>query len=553
MRKLLIGISLSVLCAMSDIQPVEAGLRMRDVSLSVGTDGLQPTRLEVGGTGGTYDKIVDQDLHFSATVKARVRGGRPHLHKIFNAHLVIRPPAGSRAGPQDSEFQKQWTYQLLAQNYETRKLDLSPNVILPVWKLRGHRARIIAACNDRGPSALDQTISYSVPVVFNVRAGLLANYVSGSDTATLAIPIVCRALLPPTVGQGFKFEHGDIKVIDIELFRSTFGYNHNPNAGAKCQKLRVLVRLRANRNGAVKFKLWKKVGNAAMTSKETVLEAKHDGSGGFKAEYAEVISVNKQTYVQLKAEELVNPVNKSTPWKMITLTCTSAGGGGFTVGSPQQDPVPPQPPHQVKAEVSLQDLTGKKSCPREGRAIIAFQTNRPDPIPYRIRCTLGGLVEDVAQTAPHSSGGWIAPAIETFTVSQAAMYKCNVALPPGTGSNTTGTYKTVAVAYRDFWCVNRIVEPHPGGITGVRPTGQTSTVGSKVTNPSRCRMEWRTSCQRVPEQKCRKVTKTKCTQMPKSECRNVRTRTCRAKTSLSDAVNSQLHACPKVELQGGSR
>ncbi len=526
MWKNIASLSLCALCAVAYSQPAEAKLRVRDVSLTLGPSGLEvPTRLEVSGSDGKYDKVLDEYLHFGVRVEARVRGGLPHKHRIFDAHLIIRPPDGSRAGSPNAATENQLKYQLLPLNYETRRLNLSHNVMLPVWKLRGHRTRIIEACNEAGSGQSEQIIQYALPVVFNVAAGSVGKAVRGSDGATLDIEIVCRELPAPRVsGQDFKFEYGDLKVTSIELFRSTFGYNHNPNAATKCQKLRVLVRVRTNRTGAVKIKLWKKVGGAAMASKETVLGAEHDGQGGFKAEYTEWITVNQQTFVQLKAEEFASPVGKSTAWKTITLTCTSAGGGGFTVGTDQPDSLPPSAPQEITGEMSLYSLKGK-TCPREGRALVSLNSNKNLDIPFKVVCSFAGTTEGVAKTAPHSKGGWIAPALAKFTIDKTKKYHCRLYAK---FKNDPENYKFVAVAEKDFACFSSpIVEPHSGGLTGVRQTVPSSTGGSNIANPPNCRTTWKETCKRVPDRRCSTVFKTTCTQVPKTECKNVRTRSCK--------------------------
>lgn len=534
----------------------EAKPRLQNVSITIASEGYSgpPTQIEVTGTDGQYTSILGSQVHFPVRVKGRVRGGKPRFDRIKDAYLFVRGPSGTRASGTGNDTFK---YNLMPLNYRTRKFDLTHRVDLPVWKLGDHRQRIVQACNDliaeQGPPQTNRTINYQVFIraVLTAHIGNHGGFgywdVKRSNDTSLTIPVICRRIVPPTATGTVGFDHGAMKVTGIQLFRSTYGYNHNANAGTKCQKLKVLVRLKTNGPGYVKFRLWKKVGNGAMQDNLHFPTAAHDGNGGYKAEYTEVITVNEPTYVQLKAEELVNTVGHSTPWKSINLKCTSSGGGGFTVGAPQQDPLPPQPPLKIVPQLSLNDLSGKKRCAREGTAVIAFKTNRPDPIPYKFACSFGTVVNGVAQTAPHSKGGWIAPAVAKFTIDKTKTYHCRLyALDKETDETIVAT-----VAERDFSCANRVVDPHPGGLTDGKPTGHLSVSGTKITNPQKCLTTWKKTCNRVPERKCSKTVKTTCTQVPKTSCRNVRTRTCKMvpKVQCRMQVTRSCKRVPKVNCR----
>lgn len=539
---------LSVLCAFAFVQDVEAKPKLRGVSvIANGTD----AKLEVTGKDGVYDKISDAHLDFAVTVKARVKG-LPLSRDIWEAFLTIPSPAGTRASATGNTSS---TVNLLAENHKPRKIDKTVTVQLPVWKLGDHRKRIIDACNERGPAQLDREQHNILPIKFTVGANLtrgasgfgMDSLTYKSNQTTMIFPIICRPIDPPVASQDVSFDQGQFKVTDIELFRSTYGYNHNANAGTKCQKLKVLTRIKTNQSGSVKIRLWKKIGSAPLASQETVWAATHDGQGYYSAEHTEIITVNEPTFVQVKAEELVSTIGKSTSWKSINLQCTSSGGGGFTVGSSDQDTAPPKPPLKITPQLSLNDLTGKKSCPREGRAIIAFKTNRPDPVPFKFRCSFGTSVEGVAKTAPHSEGGWIAPAIANFTIDKTKRYHCRLfALDTDSGKAIVSV-----AAERNFDCANRVIEPHSGGLVSGQHTTSGSTTGIQVTSVPTCRMQWKTSCKRVPERKCQKTFKTECKRVPKSECRVVKTKTCRRvpTTKCKTQVTRNCKRVPKVECR----
>lgn len=116
---------------------------------------------------------------------------------------------------------------------------------------------------------------------------------------------------------------GALKVGSIELFRSTYSNaNTHPNATTVCKKGRLLVRLETNKPGAVKFKLWTKIGDAPMTQETIDAWASRADTGIDTAEYERWVEVNKTSLVLAMAEDLTNPIGQSTGWKDITLTCT---------------------------------------------------------------------------------------------------------------------------------------------------------------------------------------------------------------------------------------
>jgi hypothetical protein len=170
-----------------------------------------------------------------------------------------------------------------------------------------------------------------------------------SRTVNMPVKVVCAA--KPAGGKprpgGVAAEKGSFKVQSIDL---SFGGapTSKPNPATVCKQAKLTVTVKASQAGAVKFKLWTKIGAAPTQSKVIDAWAKHDGNGFFVASYQENVSVNRTTGVQAKAEEMINAIELSTPWKNVTLHCTGAGGGGLT-NTPNANPDGlPQAPKQPK-------------------------------------------------------------------------------------------------------------------------------------------------------------------------------------------------------------
>jgi hypothetical protein len=246
------------------------------------------------------------------------------------------------------------------------------------------------------------------------------------------INLICKGRVPtPPVQTADHFQPPPVnfKIQDIKLFLTTYSHAFTrPNPATKCKKTKLLVRLKASKAGPAKFKLWKKVGNGAMTSKVIDAWASHDGNGGFRAEYSEWISVNKTTFVQAKAEEMVTagPFGKSTPWKDITLQCTDVGGGGLTVGNPHPADDGVLPPRKLTGDFSFID-NGSPKCERTGKALINFKTTASAPqgnVHWSLDCTNGTHLSGVAQAIKNPKGGYIAPALASFQITKNSVYYC---------------------------------------------------------------------------------------------------------------------------------
>jgi hypothetical protein len=281
----------------------------------------------------------------------------------------------------------------------------------------------------------------------------------------------------PTQKPVIAFDHGEMTVHDVELFLSTFSNaTTQPNVASTCKMGRILVRLTTNQAGAVNFKLWKQVGNGALTSQSHTIWASHDGAGSFKAEHVEWVSVSTPTYVQAKAVEFVNagPVNLEAGWKDITLPCAPPGGSGYAQ-DPGPSDVPLAPPAKYDGELTVADsaLAKKNECPRNGQAVFKINSNRSNNVEYRLDCSGGRSWEGTVQMSPNGAGKYQGVAAKTFDVDHTELVGC--ALKRVKGDNAY----LLALGGKQFACAKRAVgtasgdfAPKPGQ-SDDPPQGQT--------------------------------------------------------------------------------
>jgi hypothetical protein len=182
-----------------------------------------------------------------------------------------------------------------------------------------------------------------------VQEGQNGNPVShATRTVNMPMKIVCGAKpagAQPRPG-GIAIDKGSFKVQSIAL---SFGGapTSQPNPATVCKQAKLTVKVQANQAGAVRFRLNKKIGNGPTQNKVVDAWASFDGKGFFFANYQETVTVNRTTNVQAMAEDLINPIGLTTPWKDVTLHCTGAGGGGLA-GTPNtsnpDNQLPNKPP-----------------------------------------------------------------------------------------------------------------------------------------------------------------------------------------------------------------
>ena len=298
--------------------------------------------------------------------------------------------------------------------------------------------------------------------------GATAKEIEQADSFDSNMTLVCkgRPHEPVQTASDFKFEHGDLKVNDVDLFLSTFsGANTQPNPATTCKKGRVLVRLKTNKVGPTKFKLWTKIGGDT-SSKVVDAWAAHDGSGGYKAEHTEWVEVNGPTQIQAMAEEMVttNGFNKSTQWKDLMLQCSGTGGDGHSGGGFVQDSIPPDnvlPDATYSGEITVADsaLTPKNQCPREGQAVFKINSNKSSAVDYKVDCTGGRSWTGTMQMFANGPGKFQGTAAKTFDVDKTENVACVLKRAEGNQNFV------LALNAKQFTCANPTMPPSTTDLT----------------------------------------------------------------------------------------
>ena len=166
-------------------------------------------KLTVTGSGGTYNKIEEQNLVINTFINAAFYGHSSQnlTHKIKSAFLHI-PGNG---GKYTENAVNQTT--LLSLNHYPSSIVGSRTVHMATWKLNMHRAGIVAACNkiiaNGGSPSKDHTASYNLPLQLVVKAGQgslfkrypFKNFITRFSKVTKTISFTCKALkAPPRAG-----------------------------------------------------------------------------------------------------------------------------------------------------------------------------------------------------------------------------------------------------------------------------------------------------------------------------------------------------------------
>lgn len=83
---------------------------------------------------------------------------------------------------------------------------------------------------------------------------------------------------------------------------------------------------------------------------------------------------------------------------------------------------PPPVGRKLTGDFSFIDSGGTR-CPRQGKALINFQTDRPDNVHYSLDCT-NGHFSGVAQAKKGPKGGYVAPALVSFDIEKTTQVNC---------------------------------------------------------------------------------------------------------------------------------
>lgn len=276
------------------------------------------------------------------------------------------------------------------------------------------RQTIIAGCNAKLGEGKGIRESHNVfggvgveLTTWFTEAGISANINEGSEgnanthksTASVIVPVKCEGKHQPADDVAAKEPNFGVKGIHLR-FATSAGYPTRPNLATRCQMTEARVRLETSKAGAVKFKLWTKVGSQPMQSQVVDAWSNFVGPGKFEAAFHKAFVIDKSTVIQAMAEDLTNPIGQSTGWKEVNVDCTGAGGGGLT-GSPgtpgqpqasQHAPMPLHPGFGIGTKVAplpprtappLPPRFGQLNLPRAPVAVAAKDRFYPSKIrPY---------------------------------------------------------------------------------------------------------------------------------------------------------------------------
>ncbi len=408
--------------------------------------------------GQTYSKLETEDLKFEGSVDIKMKSGKVAGYAIYNGACAALCPDGIgfkplRIGWLDKpkkEVQDSVLFNVSANDF---RLPPSPNI---------QAENIFGECRDRMGVGVKSDVNFKHNMGVTLGIGFhdskdskdheVDDPIDHNDWRFHLVPVevTCMALDPHEVADTLKFEHGEFKVNDIDLFLSTFsGANTQSNPATTCKKGRVLVRVKTSKAGNVKFKLWTKVGGN-KSSKVVDAWSSHDGNGGFETEHINWISISEPTQVQAMAEEMVGSIGLSTPWKEIMLQCSDKAGGGLAQDTlPTDDPFPVEPAVNTAIPPPTTDLTpnpgrpedppqgqtlkgdfgiadyGAPKCDRIAKALVSFKSPKADNIHWSLDCKFQNK-SGVVATQPHPEGGYMAATLVWLDVTKTVDESCTL-------------------------------------------------------------------------------------------------------------------------------
>lgn len=350
-RKLLTTTALAALFAVAGSDLGHAAGRH---NAQIMADGFSPSIIKVHPENGSWARIEERVLGLPVKIEIQSPPGTG-----IAAYTVRQKGLPTGIPLEDKDFDKAPEHFSAHRNYIGKT----------EWMTAAERQAVIAECNKKLQNGGDIHNTYNTFAGVGVK--LSATFVSAPglvDEGNATVPVECvGAQRRPAQAGGVVAEMPDFKVKEISLrFMTTAAYTQQPNPGTRCQLTQLRVRVPTTKAGAVKFKLWTKVGNEPMKSEVIDAWSSFKGPGKFEAVFTKAMPVEKTTLIQAKAEEMINPIGLSTPWKDVTVRCTGAGGGGFagtphTPGTPGKPGAPEMPgtPGNGNAGAAPRNPTGK--------------------------------------------------------------------------------------------------------------------------------------------------------------------------------------------------
>lgn len=411
--------------------------------------------------GQNYSKLESSSLTFSGNLNVSMDSGRVKKYGIALGvcggnlcstsafKMLDSGQTGGDAGTMN--FDEDISFDVSADQFPQ---GLSSNL---------QAANIFSTCNDKMSGfAVKSDKSYthyvSISLGLDLKSGIHGEFEVKSFptdyTNQYTVPVTVRCKAPRAKDPVIGFDPSDLKVRGVKLFLTTYSHsNHSQSPGITCPILHVTARFETNQKGLVHFDLRKVIGAGPLQTTPITIESKHQPDGKFKAEYKNKWYFNKTTYSQFQVEEKVNPIHFSSPWKDITIQCTSAGGGGFSVDSGPQDSQPV--PAKYDGELDLADSanTKRNACPRQGQAVFKINSNKSDPVSYRLDCTGGRSWQGSIQMFPNGLYKYQGVAAKQFDVTKTEKVACALKRVAG------GKTQILALRGKQYTCVKTNIDP----------------------------------------------------------------------------------------------
>lgn len=328
------------------------------------SDGFSPSIIKVHPENGSWTRIEERVLGLPVVVEIQAPSG------TGIAGYVVRQTGLPAGIPLENK-----NFNDAPEHFSAHRSYIGKTE----WMTDAERQAVIAECNKKLSSGGDIHNTYNTFASVGVK--LTATFVQAPglvDEGNATVPVECvGAQRRPAQPGGMVSQMPDFKVKDISLrFMTSAAYTQQPNPGTRCKLTHVSVRIPTTKAGAVKFKLWSKVGDAPMKSEVIDAWSKFKGPGQFEATFTKALPVDETESVQAKAEEMINPIGLSTEWKQVMVNCTGAGGGGLaaTPGNANPDGASPKQAQQAAAPGKT---TGLKTAPaRRAFAADRFQRSK---------------------------------------------------------------------------------------------------------------------------------------------------------------------------------
>ena len=245
------------------------------------------------------------------------------------------------------------------------------------------------------------------------------NYPPYSGYGSVLVPVECLpyATIKGDVADGDSGAHNSTppKIKEARLFLTTIngGKNQGVTRMGGCPFLETTVRFETDKAGPVSFDLHRFPGG---TTRHTV-NASFDASVGKYYARHQKREISRARPIcniwrSRRRRSAAIPDGRRSP--------SIAAAVSPNAGSSEPDDV--LPPLQLKGDFSF-PADQSTSCPREGKALIAFHTSVKNNVHYSLDCT-NGHFSGVAQPVPKPGGGYVAPAVATFDITKTTQVTC---------------------------------------------------------------------------------------------------------------------------------